>query len=500
MGTVDTAEDADSRSAERALPISWLPASLRVQLTLWYTVLLAVPLIIFAIGSYIAAARALEQRTDAFIDDALSAFSRELVAERRTMLSAVVAIQSTVRDVRFRDLHIAVVDSIGSIVAMTAPADDRAMASFMPAPDVTSRVLALLRSSGRLPRAASVPSATGAFRVITESLVLDGARFSVAGSYSLRNIEAVLERIRQLFLVAIPLLLLVSAAGGYALAKRSLAPVALMSAQAAEISASNMHHRLPVGGGAELVGLANVVNGLLERLEQSFMQQRRFITDASHELRTPTAVVRTEADITLSRDHRTEPEYRASVAVIQDAARRLTRIVDDLFLLSRVDSGHLVVRREPLYLEELLHSTTRAVRSVAALRSVDVSLLRVVDAPITGDADLLGRLFLNLFDNAIKYSPEGGTVDVTMALDGDDCLISVVDAGPGMPPEARERVFERFFRVDDARSRTESSATSGAGLGLAIARRIAEMHDGSITIVDTRPGRTEFAVRLPVSA
>ena len=135
---------------------------------------------------------------------------------------------------------------------------------------------------------------------------------------------------------------------------------------------------------------------------------------------------------------------------------------------------------------------------MAALRSVDVSLLRVVDAPITGDADLLGRLFLNLFDNAIKYSPEGGTVDVTMAMDGANYLISVVDAGAGIPPEARERVFERFFRVDDARSRTESSATSGAGLGLAIARRIAEMHEGSITIADSRPGRTEFAVRLPV--
>ena len=498
MGITDRA--VESQVTGRALPISWLPASLRVQLTLWYTVLLAVPLIVFAMASYIAAARALEQRTDAFINDALSAFARELVAERRTMLSAVAAIETTVRDVRFRDLHIAVVDSVGSVVAMTTPADDRAMASFMPSPDVTSRVLALLRASGGLPRAASVPNAVGAFRVITAPLTIDGARFSVAGSYSLRNIEAVLQRIRQLFLVAIPLLLLVSAAGGYALAKRSLAPVDLMSAQAAEISASNMHHRLPVGGGAELVGLANVVNGLLERLEQSFVQQRRFVTDASHELRTPTAVVRTEADITLSRDHRTESEYRASVTVIQDAARRLTRIVDDLFLLSRVDSGHVVVRREPLYLEELLHSTTRAVRSVAALRSVDVSLLRVVDAPITGDADLLGRLFLNLFDNAIKYSPEGGTVDVTMAMDGADYLISVVDAGAGIPPEARERVFERFFRVDDARSRTESSATSGAGLGLAIARRIAEMHEGSITIADTRPGRTEFAVRLPVRA
>ncbi len=476
------------------------PTSLRSRLTLWYTVLLGVPLILFAIASYVAAARALEQRTDVFIGDALSAFSRELVAERRTMMSADVAIQSTVREVRFRDLHIAVVDSVGAMVAMTAPADDAAMASFMPSADVTSRVLALLHEQpGTAQRSASFSSAHGGFRAIAQPLVMEGVRYSVAGTYSLRDIEGVLERIRQLFFVAIPLLLVASAIGGYALAQRSLAPVALMTAQAAEISVSNMHERLPVGGGTELVALANVVNGLLERLEQSFTQQRRFVSDASHELRTPTAVVRTEADITLAREHRSEPEYRASVTIIQDAARRLTRIVDDLFLLSRADSGHLVVRREPLYLEELLHNTTRAVRSVAALKAVDVTLQHVVDAPVVGDTDLLGRLFLNLVDNAIKYSPDGGTVAVTMALDGVHCRVHVVDAGPGIPPEEHERVFERFYRVDDARARTDTSTTSGAGLGLAIARRIAEMHDGTITIAQSDPGWTEFVVRLPIS-
>jgi heavy metal sensor kinase len=300
-----------------------------------------------------------------------------------------------------------------------------------------------------------------------------------------------------MFAIAIPLLILSAATGGYVLAKRSLAPVSAMTSRAAAISATNLHERLPVSGGDELVGLARVVNDLLDRLENSFEQQRRFMQDASHELRTPAAILRAETDVTLSRAHRDEEEYRASISVMQDAARRLTRIVDDLFLLARADAGHLVMHREPLYLEELVHDAARGVRQVADQRGVRVALGDVIEAPFEGDADLLGRLLLNLLDNAIKYSPENGTVDVAMAQRHGRYEISVVDAGPGIPPDAQQRVFERFFRVDSVRSRSENGATSGAGLGLAIARRIAELHGGQLDLVESRSGRTEFRIALP---
>ena len=220
--------------------------------------------------------------------------------------------------------------------------------------------------------------------------------------------------------------------------------------------------------------------------------------DASHELRTPAAILRTETDVTLSRAHRDEEEYRASISVMQDAARRLTRIVDDLFLLARADAGHLVMHRAPLYLEEIVHDAARGVRQVADQRGVRVALGDCHEAPFEGDADLLGRLLLNLLDNAIKYSPEGGTVDVAMAQRDGRYEISVVDSGPGIPADAHQRVFERFFRVDSARSRAESGSTSGAGLGLAIARRIAELHGGQLDLTESRPGRTEFRVALRV--
>ncbi|MFI5309870.1 MAG: sensor histidine kinase [Gemmatimonadales bacterium] len=476
------------------------PSSLRSRLTLWYTILLGLPLIAFAVACYFVFARTLEGRTDEFIGDALTAFSRELVAERRTALTSEQAIRSTVDEVRFRDLQIAVLDSAGHAVAATSLQGNDDPSNRGPASGAGDRVVAALEGHDlTTPFAVTLPGRPAAYRVLARPISVGAERFILTGTYSLGDIAEMLARIRGIFMVAIPLLLLAAATGGYFLAKRSLAPVAAMTARAADISATNLHERLPVGGGDELAGLASVVNDLLDRLEHSFAMQRRFVADASHELRTPTAILRTEADVTLSREHRREDEYRAAVTVMRDAARRLTRIVDDLFLLARADAGYLASHPETVDLGELVHDAARAVHSVADRRGVRVAMRELVEAPFVGDADLLGRLLLNLLDNAIKYSDEGGTVEVEMARHADRYEITVSDAGPGIPPEARDRVFERFFRVDTARSRAESSATSGAGLGLSIARRIAEMHAGRLELTESRAGLTVFLLTLPVS-
>ena len=475
------------------------PSSLRSRLTLWYSVLLGLPLVAFAVVCYLVFARAVEIRTDRFIDDALTTFSRELIAERRVASTAEGAMSATIDEVRFGDLHIAILDTAGRVVARTAFPDSGDSSARRASADVGNRLIGSLRRHDlSQPLAITVPGSAGAYRAHSRPLEIDGRRFTLTGTYSLRDLEEILGRLRRMFLVAIPILLACAATGGQFLAKRSLAPVASMAAHAAVISATNLHERLPVHGGDELVGLAQVVNDLLDRLQVSFDQQRRFVADASHELRTPTAILHSEADITLSRVHRTEHEYRTSMTIMQDAARRLTRIVDDLFLLARADAGHLVARREALYLDEIVHDATRAVRSVADRRGVQIVFGPIVEAPLHGDTDLLGRLLLNLLDNAIKYSPDGGTVGVAMARTNHRYEVVVSDAGQGIPLEARERVFERFFRVDSARSRSENSSTSGAGLGLAIARRIAEMHAGRLELAESRPGRTAFLLTLPV--
>ena len=469
------------------------PTTIRARLTLWYALGLALPLAAFAIVLYLTFSRTLRARTDAFIGDALSVFSRELVSERRQRPTVAEAIRATVEEVRFRSLDIVVTDRAGAVVAMSPPhpgsrSDTRGADSS-----------ALVRAFAEVPAdssGATVQRADGRYRVVSHRVEAAGGEFRVAGFYPLADDEATLERIRELFAIAIPLLVAAAATGGWFLARRSLAPVAALTSRAAEIGAANLHERLPAGAPDELGALATVLNGLLDRLERSFEQQRRFMADASHELRTPATIVRTEADVTLSRA-RSADEYRDSMSVVQDAAQRLTRIVDDIFLLARADAGHLVMSVAPVHLEELVHDIVRAVRPIAERRSIRLEIGDVVEAPTRGDADLIGRVLLNLLDNAIKHSEPGGVVEVRMSTAGATHSISVIDQGAGVPAEMQERIFERFFRADSARSRAESSATSGAGLGLAIARRIAELHGGTLTLVGSRPGRTEFRLVLP---
>ena len=477
------------------------PRSVRARLTLWYTLVLSVPLVAFALISYVIFEGTLRGRTDAFNRDALAVFGRELLAERRQTPQVDDAIRATVNDVRFQDLDVVVLDHAGHAVSMSAPLAAEAGEVRHALPTDSAPLFALLRSRGSArPWSESVRTPSGHYRVSAQPHPVADQTYLLAAIYPLTEVEATLLRIRKLFLVAIPLLIVSAAAGGYFLAKRSFTPVSAMAARAAEIGSATLHERLPIAADDELGRLARVLNELLDRLEESFAQQRRFMADASHELRTPAAILQAEADVTLARETRTQNEFRESMVIVQDAARRLTHIVDDIFLLARSDAGNLAGQPHELYLEDVVQETSRAVRPIAEQRGVRVELGDVVEAPFRGNADLLGRVLLNLLDNAIKHSPTGGSVAVSMTRDNGWYDINVVDAGPGIPPDAQQRIFERFFRVDSARVRTEATTTSGAGLGLAIARRIAEMHGGQLDLVSSRPGHTDFRVRLPAVA
>jgi heavy metal sensor kinase len=473
------------------------PKSVRARLTLWYTLVLTVPLAAFAVVSYVVFSRALYSRTDAFISDALTVFGREVVAERRAVPELNAAIYATLAEVRFQEVDIVVHDESGRLIAMSGR--DPAPALDWRARD-SATIVEAVRATATGGVGRSVSAASGPYRVMTRAQTVDDRALAIGAVYPLHEVDAILGRIRRMFWIAIPLLILSAATGGWFLAKRSFVPVTAMASRAAEIGATTLHERLPVVADDELGTLARVLNELLDRLEGAFEQQRRFMADASHELRTPTAVLRAEADITLSRPSRPESEYRESMSVVQDAARRLTRIVDDIFLLARADAGHLVMHPRTVDLHDVVVDSVRAVQSVASGRDVAVDLGEVVEARVHGDADLLGRVLLNLLDNAVKHAPAASRVDVRMSRADGVIEVSIVDTGPGIPREAQRRVFERFYRVDTARSRAENTTTSGAGLGLPIARRIAEMHRGSVELVSSAPGRTEFRLRVPALA
>lgn len=473
------------------------PRSVRARLTLWYTAVLALPLVTFAAVSYFSFSRILNSRTDAFLSEALTVFGNELLVERRLVPSVEEAIRTTVREVRFRDLDIVVLDdqeilaSSGTVLRGPQPPGPAGAAD-------PSTILGVIRSreDGET-RVTTVRGPDGGLRIRVAPLTVGGGRFRMAAVYPLAEVEETLQGIRTLFATTIPLFLLFAGLGGWFLARRSFQPVSAMAARAAEISANTLHERLPVVAEDELGKLASVLNDLLDRLERSFAQQRRFMADASHELRSPTAILRTEADVTLSRERRTEAEYRESMAIVRDAAQRLTRVVDDLFFLARADGGQPVLHAVPVYLDEIVGDTVRAARPLADRKDVRVEVSTLTGVPFRGDPDLLGRALLNLLDNAIKHAPEASEVSVALREGAEGLEIAVTDEGPGIPAEARSKVFERFFRVDSARSRAGSSLTSGAGLGLAICRSIAEMHGGRLDLGESRPGRTVLVITLP---
>ncbi len=320
-----------------------------------------------------------------------------------------------------------------------------------------------------------------------------GRTYHIAVSAPLDSIHAELAVVRRAIFIALPLILALAGLGGYVLATRGLRPLGWMADQARRITGSNLDTRIQIDNAAEeLSVLVTSFNELLARLDQSFDTMRRFVADASHELRTPIAVIRGEADVALSQE-RSPAEYRESLAVVLDEARRLSRLVDDLLNLARADAGHVTLQTQDFYLNELLAECCRSVQGLAITRGLALECLPGDDLQFTGDEQLLRRLVINLLDNAIRYTPSGGKVSATLQTGATSVQLRVSDTGIGIAPADAARVFERFYRAGEARSRQDG----GFGLGLAIVRWVAESHRGAVECTSTSGHGSTFTVTLP---
>jgi len=476
--------------------------SMRIKLTLWYTGVLALILVVFAVSLYLYLARATHQRTDdALLDTANSfaaSFNSELHDESH---SGTDAAKEAAQGFRFRDQQIIVYDQERRLVLTSNPPGG------LPLGNEWFNLLAARAQLDKLTNSAqkSVPAyetffaGHRAIRAVALLMPAGRENYTLLVATPLQNQEQALESARQAFSVAVPVALLIAALGGYFLARKSLVPVVLMGEQAARIGASTLNERLPVPEkNTELGRLARIFNDLLSRLDESFAQQKRFMADASHELRTPVAVVCGESEVALSQPTRAETEYRESLAIVNDEGQRLTRMVEDLFTLARADAGEYPLVVAEFYLDESVNECVRSVRSLAAQKTLEI----FYESPkneiaFRGDEPLIRRMVLNLLHNAIKYTPEGGQVRINLKAQQRHCEIVVSDTGLGIPGVAQPHVFDRFFRVDKARSRDESLNGSGAGLGLSIAKWVAELHGGSIALARSDSAGSTFVISLP---
>ena len=305
-----------------------------------------------------------------------------------------------------------------------------------------------------------------------------------------------LESLRAVLAYVVPIALLLAGAGGWFLARQSLAPVAAMVERARKIGVEDLSARLPVANPRDELGrLAATFNDLLTRLEASLVQQRQFMADASHELRTPVTTSRTAAAVALQQPHRNEAEYRETLAIIEQQTARLSRIVEDMFTLARADAGSYPVRRTLMYLDEVADDAVRAARVLADTKQVSIELATLQSASFTGDEELVRRLIGNLLDNAVRHTPPHRVVQVNLTRESGRYVLSVTDAGEGVAPGIQAHIFERFFRGDAART----SSDGGAGLGLALARWVARAHGGDLTLVSSSPRGTTFSAVLPDS-
>ncbi|MGH7778489.1 MAG: sensor histidine kinase [Candidatus Binataceae bacterium] len=328
------------------------------------------------------------------------------------------------------------------------------------------------------------------FSFAIKPLVFAGENALLMDGADVAPIRESVDRLRTTLLLVVPSLLILCVAGGYLLAGRALAPVASLAAALADITPHDLNRRLTAPEAYDEIGrLTDVINALLDRLESASVTERRFASDAAHELRTPLAVLRTGLDVALARE-RSAAENRAALENAHREVIGLCKIAEELLMLTRL-SGEVAIERGPVDLRALVAEVIATVEALAAGKNVELHTAELASAIIEGSATHLRRLVINLIDNALKFTPAGGRIEIGLVnLDG-RAILRVADTGPGIETAELPLIFERFFRGAHA-------GGEGSGLGLSLCREIARYHGGQIAAANRPGGGAVFAVKLPL--
>jgi heavy metal sensor kinase len=457
-------------------------APIRLRLTLWYVILLAIILAVFIAGVYLILRQYLYQNLEESMLDRANALLEVIQYDGdRLFLPSEVSGRGQSRGEDFVRLF----DASGN------PNDNTAALRQVPA---DAEVVANTLRGESITRRAKIGEDDDLMRVKTLPIIRDGEIVGVLEvGQSEEDVADTLTSLLQIMILAYPIALLAASFDGMFLAGRALSPIDNITRAARQISAEGLHQRLNLRLPDDEVGrLARTFDEMLARLDDAFQRQRRFTADASHELRTPLTIIKGQIEVSLQRDR--EPEaYRQVLQAINEEVDRLIRLTSSLLTLTRADTGQIPLRFEDVDVVEVMTGVFEQIRPNALEKGVECELDPGPPVTIRGDQDLLLQLMLNLSDNAIRYTPSGGQVTLGWRVNNDQVRLWVQDTGIGISQEHLPYLFERFYRVDKARSRAEG----GVGLGLAISHWIAEAHRGSI-YVESAPGKgSTFTVLLP---
>jgi two-component system, OmpR family, sensor kinase len=485
--------------------------SIRVRLTFSYTLLVLSTLTLFGVLSYYFTSKTLSENLDIslknevrWVRDFIAPQASKVKASKRSIDNLVAKrVQEPLAALRNADADTTVeeADEIwNQIFRHTLHSPKKTYIQFSDAKGTI-----LYRSYNLATDSLIIADSVSANSILVTTGYLNGEpvrvaalrdrNFSYIVGYPLAELRDLLENLYLIFLLLVPIALGVSVFGGLALAHKSLQPVDEITTRARRITAENLDQTLPVRNVNDEIGrLTATFNEMIQRLHDSFAQVRQFSADASHELRTPLTVMRGEIELAL-RGRLKPQEYRTVLESSLEEIVRMTSITDNLLLLAKAEQGTLDVHFSEVDLQNLVNELFEDSEVLAEQKHIAVRLQENAPITIVGDRDRLRQLFLNLVDNAIKYTPEGGSVTLTARRQNGTALFQVHDTGIGIPAEETDKIFNRFYRVDKARSREQG----GTGLGLSIAKWIAELHRGTITVSSEVNKGSTFTVTLPLN-
>jgi heavy metal sensor kinase len=454
-------------------------ATIRQRLTAWYAGALTVMLLVYAATTYVAVRHEFIEQLDGQLHDDFEDVETRLTraADGRVTWVGQRHHDDAGEETRIVEVWSAAGEQILRAGA-TAPLPPVAFATVSPAYSYANIV-----ADGKRWRALTAPVTIGGYAEVLRVAV------------SAEPLHGQLMEILIVLALGLPLVVILSGVGGYGLARRALAPIERLASEAKRITAERLHERLNVANPSDEIGrLTQVINDTLARLETSFDQLRRFTADASHELRTPLAVVRGIGEAAVA-GRRSPAEYGEAIGSMLEEVDRMTNLVDTLLRLSRGDAGTIRLSRERIDLGHLAKEAVGSLAILAEERGQTVTLDADESAVVNADRLVLREAVTNVLDNAIKYSPPGSRVSVQIRSAGPEAVLTVIDEGPGIAAEHRERIFDRFFRIDEARSRDRG----GAGLGLAIAKSAVEIHGGRIGVEQPAEGGSALRIVLPLA-